>query len=271
MSDPLLDLISSGVTVFDLGQQLKVGMPQSPNHPQFWHSLPRRHGDMVRSDGGSAANDLITTGTHVGTHIDALAHVSHDGKLYGGADAQESCIGGKFVSHGVHTIPPMVARAVLIDVAGHKSVACLEGGYEITLADIRNTLASQHTEVRSGDIVLIRSGWGGKFNDYAGYLGRDSGVPGIGAEAAEWLAQQGVTVVGADSTALEVVQGSKGHAELPVHRIFLVEHGIYIIETMFLEELALAGRHEFTLVLVPLNIFGATGSPLRPLALVVEK
>ena len=268
MTDPLLALVSAGVTIYDLGQQLRVGMPQSPNHPQFLHTLPRRHGDAVRTDGGSAANDLLITGTHVGTHIDALAHVSQDGKLYGGVDAQDSCVGGKYESHGVHTIPPMVRRSVLIDVAGFTGVDCLDGGYEITLSDVQGTLAAQGTELRADDIVLIRSGWGGRFGDYSGYMGSDSGVPGIGAEAAEWLAAQGVAVVGADSTALEVVHAGKGHAELPVHRIFLVEHGIYIIETMFLEELAASGHREFTLVLIPMNIFGATGSPLRPLALV---
>jgi kynurenine formamidase len=92
--DALLAAVQAGVDVVDLGRQLRVGMPQSPNHPQFWHTLPRRHGDMTRADGGSAANDMITTGTHVGTHIDALAHVSHDGRLHGGADAEAAGRGG---------------------------------------------------------------------------------------------------------------------------------------------------------------------------------
>ena len=77
----------AGWKQFDLSRPYVIGMPQSPNHPRYGHSLPRRHGDMVRADGGSAANDHITMGTHVGTHIDALAHVSHDGKMYGDRDA----------------------------------------------------------------------------------------------------------------------------------------------------------------------------------------
>src|SRR4051794_23175915 len=91
----LLAAVSAGLQVHDLGRLLTVGMPQSPNHPAYWHSLPRRHGDMVRSDGGSAANDMISMGTHVGTHIDALAHVSQDGKLHGGLDADEALEGGR--------------------------------------------------------------------------------------------------------------------------------------------------------------------------------
>src|SRR6185312_13306888 len=114
--DPLLEAVRSGIDIYDLGRPMFVGMPQSPNHPAYWHTLPRRHGDMTRSDGGSAANDLVVTGTHVGTHIDAFAHVSQDGRLHDGSDAREAGVGGRFMGLGVHTIPPMVRRGVLLDV-----------------------------------------------------------------------------------------------------------------------------------------------------------
>ncbi|TDB85129.1 cyclase family protein, partial [Micromonospora fluostatini] len=74
-TEALLAAVRTGTRVYDLGRRLTIGMPQSPNHPPFWHALPRRHGDAVRADGGSAANDIITMGTHVGTHIDAFSHV----------------------------------------------------------------------------------------------------------------------------------------------------------------------------------------------------
>ena len=268
MSDALLEAVTNGITFVDLGRQLSVGMPQSPNHPQFWHTLPRRHGDMVRADGGSAANDMITTGTHVGTHIDALAHVSQDGKLFGGADAGQSCLGGKYVEHGVHTIEPMVRRGILLDAAGHLGGDVLEGGYEITVADLQGCLAAQQVDLREGDVVLIRSGWGQRFAEGTAYVGKDSGVPGISEDGAEWLAAQGIHAAGADSIAFERLAPGGGHASLPAHRVFLVENGIYIIEALDLEELAQRRIYEFTFVLVPLNIFGATGSPVRPLALV---
>ena len=268
MSDALLDAVTSGLTAVDLGRQLTVGMPQSPNHPQFWHTLPRRHGDMVRADGGSAANDMISTGTHVGTHIDALAHVSQDGKLFGGADAGQSCLGGKYVEHGVHTIEPMVRRGILVDAAGYLGEDVLAGGYEITVADLQGCLAAQQVELRAGDVVLIRSGWGRKFAEGSNYVGKESGVPGISEAGAEWLAAQGIHAAGADSIAFERLAPGGGHAALPAHRVFLVENGIYIIEALDLEELAERRIYEFTFVLVPLNIFGATGSPVRPLALV---
>lgn len=268
MTDQLIDAVSRGLKSYDLARQLRVGMPQSPNHPQFWHVLPRRHGDKVREDGGSAANDMITTGTHVGTHIDALAHVSQDGKLHGGQDAGDACLGGKYVEHGVHTIDPMFRRGILVDVAAHKGTSTLDGGYEITLKDFLSTLSAQGTEVRRGDVVLIRSGWGAKFDEGEAYVGGPSGVPGIGSEVGEWLADQGIHAAGADSIAFECLRPGAGHGLLPVHRIFLVENGIYIIEAMNLEEISKHRVFEFTLVLVPLNIYGATGSPVRPLAVV---
>lgn len=268
MSDKLIDVVAEGLQLVDLGRQLRVGMPQSPNHPQFWHTLPRRHGDMVRADGGSAANDMITTGTHVGTHIDALAHVSQDGKLFGGADAGASCLGGKYVEHGVHTIAPMIRRGILLDVPGYLGLPDLEGGYEITVADLQGTLQKQGTALQSGDVALIRSGWGKKFAEGTAYVGGASGVPGISEDGATWLASRGIHAAGADTIAFERLAPGGGHAQLPAHRVFLVENGIYIVEALDLEELAAKAIHEFTFVLVPLNIFGATGSPVRPLAVV---
>lgn len=266
-TDALLDIVRGGVDMVDLGRQLRVGMPQSPNHPHFWHSLPRRHGDMVRSDGSSAANDMISTGTHVGTHIDALSHVSFQGKLFGGIDAAEAGVGGKYEQLGAHTIEPMIRRGVLLDVAGHLGVPHCEGGYEITVADLEATAERQGVTVGQGDVVLIRSGWGSRFAEGAPYVGGPTGVPGVSEAGAVWLAEHGVHAAGADTIAFERLAPGAGHGLLPAHRVLLVEHGIYIIEALDLEDLAAQGWSEFTFVLVPLNIFGATGSPTRPLAL----
>ncbi|WP_256839413.1 cyclase family protein [Ornithinimicrobium faecis] len=269
-TDPLLSVVRAGLRTYDLGRPLTIGMPQSPNHPPYWHSLPRRHGDMVRADGGSAANDFISMGTHVGTHIDALAHVSQDGKLFGGEDAFDAGCGGRYEHLGVHTIEPMLRRGVLLDVPATLGVPRCEGGYEITAADLEQTAQAQGTPVESGDVVLIRSGWGQHFDaaDGASYVGKETGVPGIGAEAARWLADRDIHAAGADTIAFECLRAGAGHSSLPAHRVLLVETGIYIIEAMALEELATDSVHEFTLVLVPLPLHGATGSPVRPLAVV---
>lgn len=271
MSDPLLDLIGRGIQVFDLGRPLFVGMPQSHNHPQFMHTLPRRHGDMVRADGGSAANDLIVMGTHVGTHLDALAHVSQLGKLYGGVDAAKAAHGGRFMEHGVHTVEPMVRRGVLLDVPAALGTDACDAAYEITPADLDGTVAHQNITVAPHDVVLIRSGWGRRFEESAeSYAGTNTGVPGVGEAGAQWLARHQVHAAGADTTAFERLAPGRSHSVLPAHRVLLVEAGIYLIESLALEQLAAAQIHEFTLIVVPMNIIGATGSPVRPLAVVAD-
>jgi len=265
----LIEAVRKGVRVFDLGRLLFVGMPQSPNHPHYWHALPRRHGDMVRADGGSASNDIITMGTHVGTHIDAFAHVSQDGRLVDGSDAQDASVGGRFAKLGAHTIPPMVCRGVLLDVP--TALGTPEGcapGYEITPDDLEATLERQGGSVEAGDVVLIRSGWGRHFDnpDRSVFIGGDSGVPGISEAGARWLAERGVLAAGADTIAFECLRPGAGHSVLPAHRVLLVESGVYIMETLDLEDLAAQRVHEFVFVASPLKFYGATGSPIRPLA-----
>lgn len=269
MTDALLEIVGGGVRAYDLGRPLFTGMPQSPNHPKYSHTLPRRHGDMVRSDGGSAANDLVVMGTHVGTHIDALAHVSQDGMLHGGIDAGDACISGGYQTHGVHTVAPMICRGVLLDIPRAIGRETCDAAYEITPADLTTAVKRQGVSIGSGDVVLIRSGWGRHFSEGTeAYLGANSGVPGVSEAGANWLAERRVIAAGADTIAFERLSPGAGHSLLPAHRVLLVESGIFIIEALDLEELADSGISEFTFILIPLNLVGATGSPVRPLAVV---
>lgn len=261
----LLDLVADA-RVFDLGLAMRNGMSQSPNHPRFRHCLDRRHGDHIAADGASVASDLLTLGCHVGTHVDALAHVSHDGRLHGGADAAEAQAGGRFESHGIDRLPPYVGRGVLLDVAAHLGTDCCEPGYEVTVNDLQGAALAQNTPIGPGDAVLIRTGWSRHAGEPERYLGWETGVPGVGPDGARWLAAQGAALAGADTIAFEVLPPGQGHARLPVHRILLVEAGINIIELLQLEELGGEGPREFLFVLSHLNIVGATGAPARPLA-----
>ncbi|MEV5880047.1 cyclase family protein [Streptomyces sp. NPDC052101] len=266
--DALLAAVGQGVEVLDLAQPLANGIPCSPNHPGFRMALTRRHGDMVRPDGGSAAAEIIVTGGHVGTHIDALAHVSQDGLLHGGHDCMEAQTGGSFSVHGVETIAPMICHGVMLDIAGLHGVDCLDGGYGITAEDLATAAEKANVTPTAGGVCLINTGWSRWWPQPERYLGTESGVPGVTAEAARWLAQHEIRAAGTDTTAFERIQPGRGHAVLPVHRIMLVENGIHIIEHMRLTDLVDRGIAEFTFVLAPLKIVGATGCPVRPLAAV---
>lgn len=267
MTDAFADAVADGLDIFDLGQPLFTGMGQSSMHPKFQMVLQRRHGDLVRPDGGSGANEIIVTGGHVGTHIDAFGHISHNGHLHGGVEAAAAQHGGKLTSHGAEQIPPILARGILLDIAGVRGVDCCAAGYEVTRADCEAALALTGVTPRAGDVLLLRTGWSRYYGDQIAYESLKDGAPGPGVEAGRWLADFRPKAVGSDTIAFEWQGPANGVPSLPVHTIMLVESGIHIIEIMALDELAAAGVYEFTFVLSPLKIVGATGSPARPLAI----
>ena len=252
--------------VFDLAHPLDATMPVSPNQPGYRMALLRRHGDAVRPDGGSAANEMLVLGGHSGTHLDALAHVSHAGRLFGGLDAEETQKGGRFTQLGMETVAPFFCRGVLLDVAGCRGQP-VPPGEPITRADLEETARAQGlAELPRRGAVLVRSGWARHWADPVAYLGQASGVPGPDVDAAEWIVRATPLVTGHDSIAYEHLPAGAGHALLPVHRLLLVDHGIHIIENLDLEELAAERVYEFLFVCLPLKFVGATGSPVRPIA-----
>lgn len=256
-----------GTRIFDLAQPIDAKMPVSPNHPGFKMALQRRHGDVVRADGGSAANEMMVMGGHTGTHIDALCHVSHCGKLYGDVDAYEAQKGGRFQSHGVEQIPITVARGVLFDIPGLRGVECLAPGEAVTANDLEAAATRQGIECREGDVALVRSGWTKHWGDPEVFLGHTHGVPGPDESAAGWLLDRKVRMTGAETIAYEWIPPGRGHALLPVHRMFLVERGVHIMEGMNLTPLAEAKVFEFLFVVAPIKVVGATGMPVRPFAI----
>lgn len=253
-----------GSRVFDLAQPMRNGMPQSPNHPPFRMLLERRHNDVVRDDGGSAANEIIVTGGHVGTHVDALAHVSQDGLLYGGRPAVSLQSHTGFAELGIDTFTPYLGRGVLLDVAAVHGVPTLPAGYEITPDDLAK--AAEGLDIRPGEAILVGTGWSRRWAERDAFTGQAGGAPGPGEQAGRWLAEHAPALVGGETIAFEHIAAGHGHATLPVHRLMLVDRGIHIMETMRLEELLDSGVQEFLLVVNPLPVAGATGAPVRPLA-----
>lgn len=257
----LLDhLVNHPVRLVDLGQPFFTGMPSSPSHPGFRSALTLRHGDVARADGMSGAHEMFTSGGHVGTHVDALCHVAIDGRIHGGRPAD--VVDGRYTAGGIEEFPLAIRRAVFVDVPAMRGTARLAAAEPVTAADLEKI----DVPIGPGDAVLVRTGWAQLWPDAAAYVGSATGVPGLDPTGASWLAQRGVSVVGADTAAVEQILPGAGHARLPVHRILLAEHGINLIEVMNLEPLV--GLSEFAFLCAPLSILGATGSPVRPLALV---
>ncbi len=242
---------------YDLAQPYFVGMPHFPTHPPFLYSLTKKHGDILYTGGATSAADAIALGTHVGTHIDALSHFSCSGVFYGGRTVEHSYEQG-MSEFGADAIDPIVRRALLLDIARLEGVDVLPEDFEITADHL--SYASQ-IEVTPGDIVLIRTGWARFFSDARQYI-NNVVAPGPGIEAAKWLSSRKIFAAGSDTVAFERTPSPA----MSVHAHLLVESGIHIIEVLNLEELARDRIYEFVFIAAPMNIRGATGAPIRPLA-----
>lgn len=259
---------SQAARQIDLSHPMQKGMPIHPAHPPFHITLNNRHGDVLRCCGHSSSNELMVTSTHSSTHIDALCHVSDHGALFGKFQATEVQAGTDlFKVHGAETIDPIFRRGVLLDVARVRGGEPLPPAYEITVEDLETAEAQSGTTLAEGDIALVRTGWSQFWSDSPRYLGLNSaGAPGPGVAAGHWLAARKPFSVGSDTSAFEVM--SHHNITLEVHLILIAQNGIHIIENLDLEELAAAEPGPFAFVALPVRISGATGSPVRPLALI---
>lgn len=256
--------------VYDLEQPRFAGMPIHPSHrPGYFYALHRRHRDTYRPDvhgPRSSASGVLTLMEHSGTHLDALCHQASGLRMFGGVavDGAETAAG--FSRLGIETVPPLLARGVLLDVAGWKGQAPLPPRYGITADELAGCAGAQGVEVRPGNVLLVRTGSGALWHDEAAYLE----AAGVAKSGTLWAADRGVVVVGADNMAWDVPdeRDPDTGATLFAHAYLLPQKGVYILENVNLEELARDRRWEFAFVGVPLKLRGATGSPLRPLALV---
>lgn len=268
-----LRLVREG-RICDLSHVIETGAPRidPPQGPYVITISATSRNGVRRRRALGAVNDAgtnlerIEMTTHVGTHIDALGHCSIGDRLYNGFSADE-VVGDRGLTHlGVEHIPPIVARGVLLDVAGLDGGAHLEKGRPVTADDLKRAAERAGVEIAEGDVVCIRTGWGRFFmRDNARYV---AGEPGIDLGAAQWLTQQGVVAIGADNMAVEVMPApDHPRSILPVHQHALVEAGVYLVENLALEEAAAQGLSTFCFLLLPVKFKGATGCPVRPVAM----
>ena len=257
--------------VFDLEQPRTERMPIHPAHRQagYTYLLHRHHEDDYSPDEAgprSGAAGVLICSEHTGTHIDALSHQSDALTLCGGVTVSEVQSSRGFERHGVEEIPPIVVPGVLLDVAAKDGVESLEPGHIVTAADLVECCEAQGVGVEAGSVALVRLGNACFWDDEERYLAG----PGMDGSAARWMADKNVLAVGADNMAWDApgVKDPELGCLMPGHLILLARHGIYIIENLALDELASSGRYTFEFVCTPLKLVGATGSPVRPLAVV---
>ena len=260
--------------VYDVSHEISMGAPfMVPNQTPFllsiwasWRdSIRRRRATGATNDAGANVERIEMT-AHVGTHIDALGHFSKGDRLYNGLSAADVVTDWGLTSLGIEHAPPMITRAVLLDVAGCDGGAHLEPGRVVTPDELKRSVDAAGVAIEPGDIALIRTGWGRYFgHDNARYL---QGEPGIDLPGARWLIEQGVVAIGCDNMAVEVLPNPDRGISMPVHQHALAESGVYLIENLMLDELARDGVASCCFILLATKFRGATGSPVRPVALV---
>jgi kynurenine formamidase len=168
---------------------------------------------------------------------------------------------------GIENLQHLVTRGVFLDIPALSGRQHLDPQEQISVEQLQQALAVKEITLQTGDAVIIRTGWTAVYaNDPDLYW---SGEPGLGPEAAQWLAESDVALVGSDNSAIcSLNQSGLSCDELDddIHMILLWQHGIYLLEMLWLEELAAANPSEFLFMLAPLSIKGGTGSPVNPLA-----
>ena len=257
--------------IFDLEQPRTEKMPIHPAHQQAGYSylLHRHHEDEYRPEKSgprTGAAGVLVCAEHTGTHIDALSHQADALVLCGGVPVGEVQSPRGFTRHGVEGIEPILAPGVLLDVAARDGVESLDPGRVVTAADLDECCKLQGVEVEAGSVALVRLGNARFWDDEERYLVG----PGMDASAAYWMARRDVLAVGADNMAWDApgLRDPELRCMMAGHLILLARQGIYIIENLALDELAASGHHTFEFVCTPLKLVGATGSPVRPVAVV---
>jgi kynurenine formamidase len=254
------------------GEVISLAQPLSPETPVPNHRGPMQHfmqrdgGDYAaggkRPGGFQFAEDTVVMALQFGTHIDALCHAWHDDKLYNGFSSHGTRSTTRAVRCGVEKMGPIVARGILLNVLGDDGKA-LAKGTPVTRARLEQAVEHAGVAIERGDVVLIRTGWIETMLADPHYY---DGEPGLDVEAARWLAEAGVAVIGSDNFAVEHIPFPQGTV-FPVHQLVIRGYGIALLEGLVLAPLAAKRVAEFLFVATPLPFVGGTGSPLVPVAI----
>jgi kynurenine formamidase len=203
------------------------------------------------------------------SHIDALCHIFHEGRLYNGYSIDRVTAHGA-LELGIHALRDgIVARGVLLDVPRVRGVHFLEPGEPIFPVDLEGAEALGSTRVAPGDVVLVRTGrWLAR--SARGPRPAAEGLAGLDASCLPWLYERGVAALGCDGVS-DVIPSRIPGVEMPIHTVAIVAIGLHLIDNLDLDALAEVcveeDRVDFQLTIAPLILDRGTASPVNPIAL----
>ncbi len=253
--------------VYSLSVEVSPTAPSSAIRAKPWRSLSVSGGRPGPTTVGSADETLVLQYHGATTHVDALCHMWYDHKVYNGFDEL-----GLFhrtagaTRCGIDKAGAIIGRGVLLDLVSFKGMEMLPVGYAVTPDELEACARKQGIAIKSGDIVLMRTGWlkEARKNPPTKWMGE--GGPGMAA--LEWFHKKEVVALGADNVGVEATPAEDKVSQMPFHQRWLRDVGGYLIEFLELDELARDHAYEFLFITVPLKIAGGVGSPVHPIAIV---
>lgn len=268
------------------GTIVSCALPFDENGPQSGR-FGGRHNPIhtMVQDGGDIAigaqdhieelrftDDTITMPLQCGTQWDALAHVFHKGRMYGGHGVEHVTSKGATRNSIEKVADGISGRGVLLDMPKYYGIEWMQPGQSISSADLAGAARAQNVEVGRGDIVLVRTGQIAQVRSEGTWGTYEAGdAPGLGLDSAHWIFDKEISAFCTDTWGAEVQPNDVDGVYQPLHLILLVNAGIHIGEIFDLEALsetcAAESRYEFLFVAPPLPITGAVGSPVNPLAI----
>lgn len=275
------DRVIEAVRLVRLGERIDLGRVLDRDTPvfpgRFWHQSvdlaplitnQRRADAHGRGWGRNEINWIteIQVGTfQVGSQLDSIGHLQIGDRFYNGWTTKDVVEDWGLNRFGIETVPPIVARGVLIDLATAKGVAHLGKGEVIGIDDVQAALARQGITLAAGDVVLLHTGWGSLWGkDNALFL---SGEPGPGLALIEWLYRQRIAAVGTDSWSIGPVPGEDPERPFLVPQTMYVKMGMFGFENLATERLAARGISEFLFVNTHGRTRGSTAAVVAPAAL----
>ena len=264
-------LVQDGVTVSCALELAKT--PAADNPTPVMHFMTGA-GDVSGAGvlrGLEATGDGFMISPHgmANTHIDALCHILDQGKMYNGFDASAVLSTGATRNSIMAGEEGLASRGVLLDIAALKGVDWLEPGDPIGVADLEAAEERQQVQVRSGDILLIRTGRDTR-REAEGAWPPFNGLAGLLMETLPWIHEREVAILGCDGVS-DLVPSNVEDSPLPIHHIIITYMGVHLIDNARLGPLGQAcaerNRWEFLLTIAPLRLVGGTASPINPIAM----
>lgn len=267
------EVVLQSVQLVKQGKTLPLAVPVDKDSPAFRHRSFRLYNIQPGQQDGKTLgpnkftfnDELVNAWTGVGTQLNGIGHIGIDNVYYNGNKAADFVTVDGVKKLGVEKVPPMVTRGVVLDMTAYYNKAIVPGGTEFSVADIQAVLKKQGISLRKGDVVLFNTGW-------LELIGKDNKKflevePGIGMEAAKWLADQGIVAFGGDTWASEVYPNPKNDEEFPVNQYLLAKRGVYNLELIDSRPLVRTKTWEFLFVLGQPLYVGSTQVNINPVAI----